>query len=388
MAVDEERQSDILQVTVDAMGRLGEGIARSDRGPIFIPGVIPGERVSLHVVKRRRFPVGRVLELLSPSPHRIPPRCPYFGDCTGCQWQHVDYSFQLGLKREKVENEFRRAGIDGVPILPVLPSPRVSNYRNHARFTVKDGVPGFVRREGFRFVPVDECLLMDERINAVLRDLKGTRVESSQLSVRCGAVSGEMLIQPQLGCTEVVSGQKVYHESLSGRRFRISAASFFQVNTLGAEMMVELVGRSVEGAGVLLDAYAGVGTFSAVFSSRVGEVIAVEESPSAGEDAAVNLVGAGNVRLLKSKTEYSIQQMESPPDVVILDPPRSGCHARVIEALLGQMPEKIVYISCEPLTLARDLKLLQQKYVVREVQPVDLFPHTHHVECVAALEPR
>jgi len=381
-------EAEIQKVMIDDLAKLGEGVTRTERGILFIPRVLPGEEVKVEVIKKRRFPIGRVVEVVTPSPYRIEPLCPYFGSCTGCQWQHIDYDFQLKLKYEKVHYEFSSAGIEQAPILPVIPSPRVLNYRNHARFTVKNGVLGFVNREDFHFVPIASCYIMDEGINSVLKNFQGIPVETSQLSVRYGVQTGDILIQPKLESSIVRSGQEFYHEILSKQRFRISAGAFFQVNTFGAEKIVKIIAKWVEGVRILIDAYAGVGTFSSIFSSQVEKMIAMEESSSAFEDAMVNLAGMDNVRFLKEKAEKAILEIDERPDAIILDPPRSGCRVEMIQALLKLLPRRIIYVSCNPASLVRDIKTLLQSYEIVEIQPIDLFPYTHHVECVTILEVR
>ena len=187
------QEAEICEVRIDGLAKLGEGIVRTGKGVLFIPRVLPDEEVKVEVVKRRRFPVGRVLNVINPSPHRVEPLCPYFGDCTGCQWQHVNYDYQLKLKHEKVSYELCSVGLEQTPISPVIPSPEVFNYRNHARFTVKNGTIGFVNREDFHFVPIDSCYIMDAGINSVLKSLSGSPVETSQLSVRYGVQTGDFL---------------------------------------------------------------------------------------------------------------------------------------------------------------------------------------------------
>jgi 23S rRNA (uracil1939-C5)-methyltransferase len=184
------------------------------------------------------------------------------------------------------------------------------------------------------------------------------------------------------------SGQKYYTEKIENREFRIAAPSFFQVNTKQAECLVDLLREklALSGDGLLVDAYAGVGTFAAVLAPHAHTVIAVEESSSAIKDARANSQDILNVEFRMGKTEDVLGQMRETPEAVILDPPRSGCHPRVLEALNKLMPNRIVYVSCDPDTLARDLRVLHEgPFQLVDVQPVDMFPQTYHVECVATL---
>jgi 23S rRNA (uracil1939-C5)-methyltransferase len=187
---------------------------------------------------------------------------------------------------------------------------------------------------------------------------------------------------------DIPSGQKWYEEELKGRRFRISSPSFFQVNTAQAERMIDVIEDRLDlkGNEVIVDAFAGVGTFAAVLAPRAAKVIAIEEAPAAIDDAKVNIAGLGNVELIIGKTEAVLPSLEVAVDAAILDPPRAGCQRSGLEALLRLGPRKIIYVSCDPESLARDLRILcDGVYRLAEVQPVDMFPHTYHVECIATL---
>ncbi len=381
---------------LEGLGKLGDSVARLDGEEVNVFGGIPGELVTARIFRyrrRRRERVsGLVTEVVESSPHRVAPPCPFFAACTGCQWQHVDYGHQLTLKREIV-----RRALDEYPSLrqvgaaPVLPAPSPFGYRNHARFTVRfQGLLGFVNRITRRFVKVDECMLMLPGINRALRELQGRSAETSQLSVRYGQGTGDFLIQPTMQNPDIPlpSGQRHYRERLLGRTFRVASPSFFQVNTTQAGRMFELVRRrlSLEDGAVVVDAFAGVGTFAALIASHAGRVIAIEESSSAVEDAAVNTAGLDNIEFVEGRTEDVLSSMEERPDAVILDPPRAGCHPGALTALTRLAPARVVYVSCDPDTLARDLDALASGgYAVESVEPVDMFPQTHHVECVATL---
>lgn len=255
-------------------------------------------------------------------------------------------------------------------------------YRNHARLTVQRGEVGFVNKYSEEFLRVDRCLLMAPKINELLSQLQG-RCASTMVSIRVGTRTGEYLIQPELPLSEPASGQPFYHEVLLGRRFRISSPSFFQPNTGGAETMIRIMREWIGSAGKVMDAYAGVGTFSSLLSDLAEEVLAVEESPSAERDARFNLRGLANVRFLRKKVE-EVLPFEG-LDVLILDPPRQGCSRTVVEAVKQSPPKRVIYVSCNPLTMARDIK--QLGFVVERVQPIDLFAQTQHVEALALLVP-
>ena len=394
----EGRECETARLTLGRLGALGDTVAEFEGREINVFGGIPGERVVCRIVRyrRRRKAVvsGIVTDVLEPSPHRVAPPCPYFGPCSGCQWQHIDYAHQLELKRAAV-----RLAVDeydslrGVGVAGTMPSEGAFGYRNHARFTVRrHGSLGFVNRITRRFVRIEECLLMAPGINEILGKLQGRSGATSQLSIRYGINGGDWLIQPKLSVNDVglETGQAHYTERLSGRSFRIGSPSFFQVNTAQAERLIGLVKQRLELSGreTVVDAYAGVGTFAVLLAEDAGKVIAVEESDAAVEDARVNTAGIDNVELVLGKVEDVIDGLADTPDAVVLDPSRAGCHPQVLEAVARWNPRRVCYVSCDPSSLARDLDIMVRSgFAVESIDPVDMFPQTYHVECVATLRP-
>ena len=390
---DAMQRGDIVELDLHAWGRLGEAMARHGGSDVFVFGGIPGERVEAEIVAvRRKYVAAQVTRVLTPSPKRVEPPCEYFGQCTGCQWQHVDYAEQLAVKTGIVRDALERIGDFHAPtVLPTLASPRRLHYRNHARFNIwrESGALGFTHRERRRFVRIDRCMLMHDGINDILAQLQERSAETSQLAIRCSPDTGDYLVQPTLKNPEVAipTGQKTYRESVAGREFRVASPSFFQVNVWQAARLVELVKDALELTGneTVVDAYAGVGTFAVLLAPYAREIIAVEESTAAIADASENAAGLSNVRLVTGKVEEILPTLDVTPDAVILDPSRSGCQPATLEALLAQRPGRIAYVSCNPESLARDLRALTRGYRIQSVQPVDMFPQTHHVECVVNL---
>lgn len=383
-----------FRLFLEGWGKTGETLAHHEGQQVQVFGGMPGEEVLVQEIRHRPgYIAAQVIEVLTSSPYRVSPPCPYFGPCTGCQWQHIDYQHQLRLKRQMVLDALGAVdGFDPSLVRDTLHAPEEYGYRNHARFTVgrRKGELGFVNRETRRFIPVQKCLLMHSWINEALAQLQGRCSETSQLSLRYGMATGDFLIQPKLANQEVPlpSGQKHYRELLDGKAFRIASSSFFQVNTRQAERMVELVkeGLALSGKEVVVDAYAGVGTFAISLAPHAAEVIAIEESTSAVKDAVSNAEGVDGVRFLVGKTEDVLADIEDRPHGVVLDPPRAGCQQRALDALLRLAPRRVVYVSCDPETLARDLEILcRETFRLERVQPIDMFPQTHHVECIATL---
>ncbi|HYU19640.1 MAG TPA: class I SAM-dependent RNA methyltransferase [Chloroflexota bacterium] len=398
----------------------GEAIGRAEGQVVFVPYGLPGEEVEVELVEDKGdYARGVIVELIKASPERAEPPCPYFGTCGGCQWQHAAYPAQLRYKRQIVAEQLRRIGAfeDAARyVLPTIGMQEPWHYRNHARFTVgrRFGELCFTRAGTRRLLRIDHCRLMHPRINETLAQLQGrfTGFRAHQIAIRVGANTGEQLVNPRLDpAPDVPSGQTELHEELLGRRFRIASPAFFQVNTrrerrdapTGATRFAELIpadGLSIAETLILVvldlldpqledvfvDAYCGVGTFSALMAPYAREVIGIEESSAAIEDARANCADLSNVRFIQGKTEELLPKLEERVDKVILDPARVGCERAVLDALLEARPRRIVYVSCDPSTLARDLAILRQGgFTLHSVQPIDMFPQTYHVESVSLL---
>ncbi len=383
------------RVTVQLDDIAFEGGALAHDGPriVFAEYGIPGETVSVELLRSRAgVAMGRVVAVLKSSPDRVDAPCPYFGACGGCQWQHITYPRQLTFKEHIVREQLRRIGrFINPPVSPAVAAENPWGYRNHLRFTAKRrGEVGFVQRGSHRFLRVDHCLIADDHVNDALPGLQGKCGGMHQLTFRVGVNTDEMLVHPDLKAIEpsIESGQRFYHEEILGRRFRISGASFFQTNTAQTERLVGLV-RDCLDLGeneTLVDAYAGVGTFAVILAPLVHRVVAIEESAAAVDDAMVNIAGMPNIQYYKGKVEELLPEISEPADVLILDPPRQGCDAKALEAVIQMAPNRIAYVSCDPSTLARDLRILVDGgFELREVTPVDMFPQTYHIECVATL---
>ncbi len=389
---------------------------------LLVPAGLPGERVTIAVEApptprpgrpRRRWrprpPHVWITEIHEPSPLRVEAPCVVFGTCGGCQLQHMRYGAQLEWKHHVVGDLLREVGaFADAPLLPPVPCDNPWHYRNQMRFSVnRDGLVGLTVRNSHRVLPLTSCPIAHEQINRVLPILNRYVNERPQAQIRCGVTTGQVLIQPVPGDEAVqeltASGldlrSETLEEQLLGETFRIRPSSFFQTNTLQAEKMARMVlngllpqanqsstqARSLK----VVDAYCGVGTFALLLSRHVGKVIAIEESSSAIKDAQWNLRDISNVEILKGKVEAMLPALAARIDGFVIDPPRAGCQQVVLDALLQHPVSRIVYVSCEPSTLARDLHVLchlHPVYRLRSVQPLDMFPQTAHIECVAVLE--
>ena len=399
-----------LTYSGDAMGRLPDGRA------IFVPFGLPGERVHLRLTEQKHnYARGEIVEIVEASPERIQARCKHFGICGGCHYQHLPYSKQLEAKKDILRDQLTRIGkIQNPPVAPMVASPSEWNYRNHVQFHLtEEGKLGFVNAAGKEITPISECHLPAAIINTFWPALQfEPGVDIERVSVRAGADDDLMLLlesdspdAPELELEAGISVAHVYENHavvmagydhilihVLGRDFKVSAPSFFQVNTAMAEKMVEhlLSTLPVTHDDTLLDLYSGVGLFSAFFASRAGRVIGIESSPSACEDFVVNLDEFENVDLYEGEAEEILPALVGRNTIstyAIIDPPRAGLDRRVLDALIALRPRVIAYVSCDPSTLARDAKrLIEAGYSLNQVTPFDLFPQTYHIESISIFE--
>jgi len=409
----EKRLQVSLSLTDVAHG--GSALGRHRGKVIFVPYALPGEKVTVEIVEEKRsFARARLLEVQSPSSERIDPPCPFFGNCGGCHWQHASYSAQLVFKTGIVRDQLTRLGkfVDP-PVKDTMASPDPWHYRNHVQLAVdRQGQLGFRAATSRQVVPVDECLLMHPLVEELFFALDLAAADGlpslRRLSLRAGINTGDRMIifetvsdePPELEVDFSVScvlllqdgtpvnliGYNHITERLAGQVFCISAGSFFQTNTPQAETLIRLVTEylSPKGDETLLDAYCGVGTFALTLAGQVAHVIAVESSPSAVEDFRVNAKDVKNVAILAGELEEVLPALQVPVDLAVVDPPRIGIHREALAALVRLAPQRIVYVSCDPATLARDGRALAEAgYDLVVVQPVDMFPQTYHVETVS-----
>jgi len=407
-------EQEILLTTLtyggDAMGRLEDGRA------VFVPFGLPGERVRSRLTEEKRgFARGELMEILDASPQRIIPRCKHFGVCGGCHYQNLPYEEQLKAKKEILRDQLTRIGrIENPPVQEIIASPNPWNYRNHVQFHLtEEGKLGYVGA-GTSFaqgiIPITECHLPEESIDSFWPQLEfepDTTIE--RVSLRTGKDDDLMLIlesdspeTPELEIEAEISVAHVFEENVVviagndhmvipvlGRGFRVSAASFFQVNTAPAEKMVQhLVDcLAVSSSTTLLDVYCGVGLFSAFLATNCGRVIGIESSPSACEDFSFNLNEFDRVELYEGLAEEVIPYLKAKPDIVLVDPPRAGLDKQVVDGILKLRPQIIAYVSCDPSTLARDSKrLMEGGYKLKQITPFDLFPQTYHIESISIFE--
>lgn len=407
-----------VEILLDGITHGGEAVGRLPDGrACFVPYALPGERVQIEVVEqRKRWARGRVLSILTPSPDRVEPPCPYFGPdrCGGCQLQHLAPAAQPALKRRILTEQLQRIGANPDP--PVAPTVHVRDfgYRNNARFGVDGGGRlGFRRANSNHLIPIEACLLLDEQVQALREEAGDSWRGALEVVVRAGLRTGErvMVVHPgesglsplppgdtpvavtgRPGRSQALRGQPALSEMVAGRRFRISPTSFFQASTAGAEVLCGLVRQAadIHQGDTALDLYAGVGLFAAILADQGAHVTAVEEDRGAVGDARQNLA-ADEVEVVCADAEAYVRDLAArgqTADVVVLDPPRRGAGGAVCQAMSALRPRVIVYVSCDPAALARDARTLSELgYALSAAVPVDQFAQTAAIETVATFTP-
>lgn len=352
-----------LEVEIRDIAFGGKGVGSAGGIACFVPGVIDGEKVTIRVRKvKSRLLEADLLKVLESSSHRTSAPCPVFLECGGCAYQHMDYSHQLVIKRAQLREALRRlGGMENPPVMEMIPSPEPLGYRNRITVHVREGKAGFFEEGSNRVVPVTKCLIASDEVDAGFKDLLATRPRD-----------GDYLI-----------GEK--------KRY----GGFRQVNNAVAEILKATVAQAVlsggEGTrGLLVDAYCGAGFFAHQLQGYFGKVIGIERSVAsvsmASRQAAENeQYLLGNV---EDRLEEALSEGKPTETVLLLDPPSEGLEEAVSFAILQRPPSIIVYVSCNPATLARDLRRLSEAYEVSSVTPLDMFPQTAGIESVSLLQRR
>ena len=439
-------KNELHTVTIEDYSSEGFGVCRVDGQVVFVTQALVGETCIIRILKTAKTHAwAKVEEILTASDSRQTPACPVFGPCGGCDLLHMSYEEELALKEKRVQSAFSRLGGVDAPISPIISANARIHYRNKAIFAVSAKGLGFYRRRSHDVVPVENCLIQSPIANRVaaavyswmqasnisaydelshsgiLRHLfvrttkagaanvclvvKSANVPQKEalidsLREQCPEITGILLcINPEKtnvvlrGRFELLWGEHTLEETLCGLTFRLSPQSFFQVSPTQAEILYEtaLSYAALNGTETVLDLYCGTGTITQILAQKAKLAIGGEIVASAVADACENAKrnGITNVEFIEgdaAKVAATLKQRSIHADVVVVDPPRKGLDESVISEIANIAPERVVYVSCDPATLARDVGRLTEKgYTLKKVQPVDMFPCTTHVETVALL---
>jgi tRNA/tmRNA/rRNA uracil-C5-methylase (TrmA/RlmC/RlmD family) len=346
-----------IELQIDDVAFGGKGVGRSNGKAVFVPYTIDGERVAAEIVReKKQLSEAELRAVLEPSPCRVQPQCPYFGRCGGCAYQHISYEHQLAIKAKQVEQTLRRiARLEDVPMQPIVPSPATYEYRNRVTVHVEQGVTGYYRRDAHRLVDVERCPIAQPEVNRALRELRAQRPRDGHYTLRAHA------------------GPRVFE----------------QTNDAVAAALAQHVSEIFETGGkLLIDAFCGYGFFAHRLADRFERVIGIEWDryavAAARESAAANETYIGGD--VDAELDRTLAQSDSHDSSVIVDPPATGLTNASRAALVAHPVADLVYISCNPSTLARDLRELQSQFRITTVTPFDMFPQTAEIECAVHLQ--
>lgn len=446
-------KNDIHNIDIIDLSFQGSGVAKIDEFIIFIDGALPGDFCEIKILKvKKNYAFGKILNIIKPSTYRVGSKCPVFSKCGGCSLQHLEYSQQLIIKQKKVENCLRRiANLLEVDVKPCVGLKAPYHYRNKVQYPVREINNelkiGFYQKNSHNIVDFYSCFIQNPVNEEIINIIKSHMVKYNitayneenntgvvrHIFIRVAHITKEIMVCivvkgknsniiknkselikslnkiPNMVSivlnynndkTNVIMGQKV--DTLFGKQyiidyidnisFKISAKSFYQVNSVQTERLYKQIIKllNIDNSKTVLDAYCGIGTISLFIAKYAKKVYGVEIVSEAIYDAIENakINNVNNTEFILGKAEEVIPNRfdKETIDIVILDPPRKGCHEDLLNSVISINPEKIIYVSCEPSTLARDLKLLcQHKYNVTNVIPYDFFPQTMHVETLVLL---
>ncbi|MGB8353232.1 MAG: TRAM domain-containing protein [Chthoniobacteraceae bacterium] len=348
--------SSVIEVSVEDVAFGGNGVARHEGKAVFIPFVIDGEKITARIVReKKRFAQAALENVVSASPHRVEPPCPYFQTCGGCSYQHIAYGHQLEIKSRQVEQTLRRVGkLEQVPMQAIIPSPDIYHYRNRIRVHIEEGRVGFYARDAHELIDIESCAIASPEVNAALRTFRSRAV---------------------------FDGDYTLSENAGGRFFE-------QTNNEVAREMLGVVASLVKrDQALLVDAYCGSGLFAKHLAGIFENVAGIEENTHAVDHARSNALPhekyyAGDVEMYLPEVLASAERGRT---TLILDPPAIGITPRVTDLIMAGMPGEVIYVSCNPATLARDLGQLSRAYQLISVTPLDMFPQTAEIEVVAHL---
>jgi 23S rRNA (uracil1939-C5)-methyltransferase/tRNA (uracil-5-)-methyltransferase len=387
-----------IELTIDSLTNLGAGVGRIEGWVVFVPFALPGEQVRARVYRNdKNCSHADLVEVLSPSPDRVTPRCPLFGNCGGCQYQHLDYPKQLEWKSRQVGELMRHMAGISFPVNPCISTNQTWHYRSKITPHFDKPRAGDIGAIGFlasgqrsRLVDVPHCAIAMDTINDALpRIRESVRAKASTFK------RGSTILIRASGGTVETDFKATATEKVGDLSFQFLAGDFFQNNPFILPAFTGYVADQASSAGArfLVDAYCGSGLFALTLAKRFEQVAGVEVSESSCEwarrNAAANHIT--NASFLTASAEAIFREITFEPSqtAVVIDPPRKGCSPEFIEQLVRFAPARVVYVSCDPATQVRDLRLFATHgYQLRDVQPFDLFPHTRHLECVMTLESR
>lgn len=403
----------MYKVEVTKLDHQGRGIAKINDKIIFIPNALPEETVDVDIIlEKKKYYEGIIKETINASDKRIKSICPYFEECGGCQFLNMNYQDSLDYKQNKVKEIMNKYLGIKIKINNIVACDNNLYYRNKTTFQVKNDI-GFFKEKTNTLIPVDKCYISDIKINDIYKAIKDNinltnvkqviiratknTLESMVIFKTSNYIDNKKIIdilKKKVDSIyindELIYGKGKIIENLCNKNFYISPSSFFQVNTLQAEKLYNkaIAYADIKKEDTVLDLYCGTGTIGIVASDKAKKVIGIELNKEAIKDANENkkLNNINNIEFYAGDVGKILNKNNYKPDIIIVDPPRAGLDSLALAQILNIRPKKLVYVSCDLMTMARDLKLLSNDYDILELTPVDMFPYTAHVESVCALK--
>lgn len=396
----------MYQTNIQKLDHYGRGICFINEKITFVSNTLPNEIVNIELIKEnKKYNEGKLINIVKKSSNRLEPICPYFNLCGGCNLMHISYNEELEYKENKIKELINKfTNIDVNKVKKIIYDSELY-YRNKATFQVKEKI-GYYKEKSYDLISIDNCFLVDERINNILNEIKNYSLKNIyQIVIRVGnndsmvvlKTNGDYdkkIIDLNVGNIVVycnnkyknIKGNGYIIDNIGDYQYMISPDSFFQVNTKCAYKLYSKIKEYVNQSNNLLDLYCGTGSIGIFLSDICDKIFGVEINSYAVEDAKKNakLNNVNNIEFLCSDTS-NLKEIKN-FDTIIVDPPRSGLDNKTINYLTDSNANKIVYVSCDPVTLARDLKILNSKYNIEEITPVNMFSKTYHVECVCLLK--
>ena len=364
------------EVEILSYDHQGRGMARIDNKVVFIPNTIPGEIVNIKITKdKKKYMEGEVINFIKEASTRVKDLCPYYEICGGCDLLHIPYQEQLKYKQNKIENIIKRYLGQNITINNIIPSDNQFHYRNKVTFHTDGKKVGFYDKKSKKIASIDTCLLLDDCLNTYQIDRNNLK---DDIVLR---TNGKQVLD---------NGHDKIMITIGKYKYNVSLESFFQVNTNVTYKMYEKIKEyaACTKEDTILDLYCGAGTIGIYVSDTCKEVLGIEINEQAIKDANENkdINHVSNIKFITSDVAKVIDKLGFNPTIVLVDPPRAGLDNKTIEYIIKMKPSKIVYTSCDPMTLVRDLNTLNQYYEIKEITPFDMFPNTYHIENVTLLE--
>ena len=389
-----------LVVKIENLDHFGRGIAKVNNMPIFVENSLIDEEVEIIVTKEKKnYMEGIVDKYIKTSPIRVVSKCPYYDNCGGCDLLHLSYEEQLKYKENKVKEIIKK--FSDLECVNSIVGSKQFNYRNKITLQVNKEI-GYFKKKTNDIIAIDKCLLVDDKINKIIVELKKLDISKiNKIVIRVTNLESMVVFYGNITSkinldvdtiivnNKVIKGNGYIKENINGLNFIISPTSFFQVNNIGMINIYNKVLNYIDGGNVL-DLYCGTGTIGIYVSKKANNVLGIELNKEAIKDAQINkkLNNIKNIDFISGDVGTILSRNNFKADIVIVDPPRAGLDSNSINNIIKINPNKIIYVSCDPVTLARDLNILKEYYDVLEITPFDMFSNTYHVECVCLLNLR